>query len=296
VTCGSPQSCSQSFHDSDRELVGQGLGNVVAGLLGALPGAGSTFRTMANIRGGGKTPLSAVFHAAVLLALLLALGRYIRFIPTSVLAGILIYIGLGIVDWRYIRRFAAMPKTGVVIMVTTWLVALFVNVVTGAALGIVMASLVFVKHMADLQLDQLAVVGRKGLAGLSETEAKALEGSDGKTLLVRLGGPLAFGAATGLSRRLADLTNYDALVLDFSAVPDIDESGVVAFENIVRAARENGQEVLIAGLSRPVVEPILRFGLLRLLKSCLRFRRRLDALRAAAKIVQTANAAHHSEN
>jgi len=298
LTSLAADTATQSFHDSDRELVGQGLGNFFAGILGVLPGAGSTFRTMANIRGGGKTTLSAVFHSIALLGLLLATGNFIRFIPASVLAGILIYIGLGIVDWRYIRRFLVVPRTGVVIMVTTWMVALFVNVVTGAALGIFMASLAFVKRMADLQLDALDVSGGESSGSnlLSDSERLALDAAEGRTMLIRLGGPLAFGAANGLSKRIANLAGYEALVIDFSDVPDIDESGIIAFENIVRAARTNGKAVLIAGLRRRVVRPILRFGLIDVLKSCSRFRRRIDALRAAARIVQHAEEETTEEN
>lgn len=287
LTSVAADTATQQFHDSDRELVGQGLGNLCAALIGALPGSGSTFRTLANIRGGGRTQLSALIHALVLLVLLLGLGGLIRFIPASVLAGILIYIGIGIIDWKYIARFPYVPRGGVVIMVTVWFVALFGNVVTGAAIGFVMASLGFVKRMADLQLAAVDVSDEaKEGSRLGAAEMAALERSYHRTLLINLAGPITFGGANRLYRRLANITSYRAIVLDFTEVPHIDESGIIALENIIRAAHTNHQTVLVAGLRTHIARAIVRFGLSPLLKSCPRHERRLDALEAAAKIAR----------
>jgi len=276
-------TATQQFHDSDRELVGQGLGNLCAALLGALPGSGSAFRTLANIRGGGITQLSAVIHSLVLLVLLLVAGHLIGFIPASVLAGILIYTGIGIVDWKYIGRFPYVPRGGVAIMLTVWFVALFGNVVTGAAIGFVMASLGFVKRMADLQLAAVDVSdeAREG-SSLDEHERAALELSRQRTLLIRLAGPVTFGAANRLYRRLANIAAYRTIVLDFSDVPHIDESGIIALENIIRAARDNEQTVLVSGLRTDIARSIVRYGLSPLFKSCPRYESRLEALEAAA--------------
>lgn len=283
LTSVAADSATQQFHDPDRELVGQGLGNLCAALIGALPGSGSTFRTLANIRGGGRTQLSAMIHALVLLVLLLVCGNLIRFIPTSVLAGILIYSGIGIIDWKYIGRFPYVPRGGVLIMLTVWLIALFGNVVTGAAIGFVMASLGFVKRMADLQLAAVDVsdAAREG-SRLDEQESAALERARQRALLINLAGPITFGGANRLYRRLANITAYRAIVLDFSEVPHIDESGMIALENIIRSAHENDQRVIVAGLRTDLARSIVRFGLSPLLKSCPRHERRLDALEAAA--------------
>lgn len=285
LTSIAADSATQQFHDSDRELVGQGLGNLFAGLFGALPGAGSTFRTMANIRAGGRTPLSGVIHSIVLLALLLGLGNLIEFIPASVLAGILVYIGLGIIDWKYIRRFLVVPPGGVVIMVVVWFIALFVNVVTAAAVGMVMASLAFVKRMADLQLEALDPRNAsRAASGLTREERAAFDRAEGRTLFIHLSGPLTFGAATGITKRFATMARYQAIVLEFTDVPHIDESGMLALENIVHRAHEMKQVVLLVGLQSRLIRPIIRFGLRSVLRSCPRFRRRLDALEYAAKI------------
>lgn len=287
LTSVAADNATQEFHDSDRELVGQGLGNLCAALIGALPGSGSTFRTLANIRAGGRTQLSAIVHALVLLLLLLSLGHLIQYIPSSVLAGILIYVGIGIVDWHYIRRFPYVPRSGVVIMVTVWLVATFGNVVTGAAIGFVMASLGFVKRMADLQLEAVEVRDTaEGESRLTQAERAALEKSEHKTLLINLAGPVTFGGANRLYRRLSNIAAYSAIVLDFTEVPHIDESGLIAIENIIRSAKDSDQNVVVAGLRTDIARAIVNFGLSPLLKSCPRYERRLDALEAAAELTQ----------
>jgi SulP family sulfate permease len=287
LTSVAADTATQQIHDSDRELLGQGLGNLFAAMIGALPGSGSTFRTLANIRGGGRTPLSAVTHSLALLALLLGLGGLIRFIPASVLAGILIYTGFGIIDWKYIGRFPFVPRGGVLIMLTVWFIALFDNVVTGAAVGFIMASLGFVKRMADLQLAAVDVSDEAGeKSRLSAAERAMFEQSGQRTLLINLAGPVTFGAANHLYRRLANVAAYRSIVLDFSEVPHIDESGIIALENIIRAAHAHDQTVLVAGLRGEIARSIVRFGLSPLFKNCPRFSSRLEALETAAKHAQ----------
>lgn len=100
---------TQTHHDSDRELIGQGIGNAVAGLFGAIPGAGATMRTVVNVRAGGRTPISGALHALVLLAMVLGLGGFAERIPHAVLAGILIKVGLDIIDWGYLQRIRRAP-------------------------------------------------------------------------------------------------------------------------------------------------------------------------------------------
>ena len=169
-------------------------------------------------------------------------------------------------------------------MITVWFVALFVNVVTGAAIGFVMACLGYVKRMADIQLEAIDVSDEaREESLLNEDERAALERAENKTLLINFSGPVTFGAANRLYRRLANIAAYRAIVLDFSDVPLIDESGIIALENIIRAAKDHDQLVLLAGLSADLARSIVRFGLTPLLKECPRHRERLEALEAAAK-------------
>jgi SulP family sulfate permease len=150
-----------------------------------------------------------------------------------------------------------------------------------------MASLGFVKRMADLQLAAVDVSdeAREG-SRLSAAERTALDRSHHRTLFIDLAGPVTFGAANRLYRRLANIAAYRAIVLDFADVPHIDESGMLALENIIRSAHANDQHVLVSGLRTDIARLIVRFGLSPLLKSCPRYEHRLTALDAAADFVQ----------
>jgi SulP family sulfate permease len=285
VTSMVADTASQRFHDSDQELLGQGIGNLVAGLIGTIPGAGSMSRTMANIRAGGVSPLSGVIHSLLLLALLLGAGGLIQYIPAALLSGILVHIGIQSIDWTYIKRFPYAPRGGVVIMIVVWVLAVFVSVVTAVAVGVIMASLALVKRMADLELESVELTTEKQAeTRLTEAERAALENCGDTVLLIHLGGPLTFGAANGLMKRLGNIARHRSVVLDLSDVPHIDDSTALAFETIIRRAQDNGQRVILAGLRRPVLRIFARSGLLPLLRQCARFRRRLDALHYAARI------------
>ncbi len=230
-------SATQQFHDSDRELLGQGIGNLFAGLLGAIPGAGATSRTMVNIRAGGSSPLSGVAHSILLLTLLLVAGNLIQFIPAALLSGILLYVGLRIIDWGYIERFDYAPRGGLLIMVSVWVLAVFVSVVTAVAVGVIMASLALVKRMADLQLESIELsTERESAPRLDKEERVEFDRCDDRVLLIHLGGPMTFGAANGLTRRLANIASHEIVILDFTDVPHIDDSAAIARESVIRSS------------------------------------------------------------
>ena len=285
VTSMAADSATRNFHDSNKELMGQGIGNLFAGAIGVIPGAGATSRTMVNIRAGGVSPLSALIHSALLLALLLLGGRLIRYIPAAVLAGILIYIGIRIVDWRYIRRFKYAPPSSVLIMLVVWVLAVFVSVVAAVAVGVIMASLVLVKRMTDLQLASVELSsGTAAAPGLDEAERRAFSACADDVLLIHLGGPMTFGAATGLTKRLATVTRYRGVILDFTDVPHIDDSAALALETIIDRASEGDQTVILTGLRQPVVRSLIRYGMLHSLKRCTRIPKRLDAIEYACAL------------
>ena len=283
LTSMAADSATQQFHDSDRELLGQGLGNLIAGILGAIPGAGATSRTMSNIRAGGVSPLSGVIHSLLLFALLLGAGGLIRYIPASVLSGILVYIGVRIIDWGYLKRIRYAQPGSVLIMAIVWFLAVFVSVVTAVAVGVVMASLALVKRMADLQLESVELsTEREAAPRLTNSEQAEFDKCNDRVLLIHLGGPMTFGAANGLTRRLANIAAHDMVILDFTDVPHVDDSATMALQTVIRRAKENGQIVILVGLQHPVVREFIRSGMQALIKSCLRFRRRLNALHYAA--------------
>jgi len=177
-------SITRTHHKSDRELIGQGIGNIAAGMFGAIPGAGATMRTVVNVRAGGRTPISGTLHAIILLLMVMGLGGLAEHIPHAVLAGILLKVGFDIIDWSYLRRFRYMPHSSVLIMLTTFALTVLVDLITAVAVGTVMASLLFVKRMSDAQAASMKLIGGVGdWHELTEEEAGILERADGHIVL-----------------------------------------------------------------------------------------------------------------
>ena len=244
---------TRSYHDSDRELIGQGIGNLAAGLLGGLPGAGATMRTVVNVNAGGRTPISGVLHALVLLVVALGAGGVAREIPHAVLAGILIKVGTDIIDWDFLRAVRRTPGTGVFIMLTVFLLTVFVDLIKAVAVGMAMAGLVFMKRMSDLQLQSINVYRDVDESTpLQGEERRILRESAGQILLIHFGSPMSFGAAKGMARQLSMLGDYRVLVLDLSDMPQIDFSATRALHGVIRNACDTGRSVVLAG-GRPAV-------------------------------------------
>jgi SulP family sulfate permease len=274
---------TQSHHDSDRELIGQGIGNTLAGAFGAIPGAGATMRTVVNVRTGGRTPISGMLHALVLLAIVMGLGGLAQHIPHAVLAGILIKVGIDIIDWSYLRRLREAPRAGVFFMLVVLLLTVFVDLITAVAVGIVMASLLFVKRMSDLQLANIkAITGAMDEPGLSEDEKAALDAGGGRVVLYHLSGPFSFGAAKGMARRLAASDDYDALVLDLSEVSFLDSSASLGLEDAIKQAQGHNKQVYLVGIRPEVAKTLKRLGVFQLLPDDHHHVSRLDALKQAA--------------
>jgi len=275
---------TQTYHDSDRELIGQGIGNAIAGAFGAIPGAGATMRTVVNVRTGGRTPISGALHALVLLAIVLGLGGLAQHIPHAVLAGILIKVGIDIIDWPYLKRIREAPRAGVFFMLVVLLLTVFVDLITAVGVGLVLASLLLVKRMSDLQLANIrTITDTTDQPGLSEAEKAALAAGGGRVILYYLSGPFSFGAARGMARRLAASDDYDALVLDLGEVPFLDSSASLGLEDAIKLAQGHGKQVFLVGV-RPDVEKILnQLGVLDLVPESHHHVSRLAALRQAAE-------------
>ena len=273
---------TNTWHNSDRELVGQGIGNLVAGLFGGIPGAGTQVRTLTNIRNGGRTRLSGVIHSLALVVMVVALYVTLPMIPMAALAGVLIRIALTIIDWRYLRLVRTAPRSGVALMFSVLLLTLSVNLLVAVAFGTILASLIFVKRMADLQLEGVRTLDNTaGESSLSPAEAELMERLEGRVLLVQLSGPMSFGAATGLHRRMRGYQDYDVLILDLTDVPSIDSSATLALEQIILTSSAAGHRVELVGIRMPVARVFARLGVLDLIRDCDRHATRLDALNAA---------------
>jgi sulfate permease, SulP family len=280
-------SVTRTHHNSNRELVGQGIGNVVAGLFGGIAGAGATMRTLVNIRAGATSRLSGAIHALVLLVVVLGFGGAASHIPLAVLAGILLKVGYDIIDWPYLKRFRHAPRADVIIMFTTLAVTVFVDLMTAVAVGIVMASLLFVKRMAEVQMKSAKVTySSDQMADLAPEEAAILDAAGGRIVLFHVEGPLSFGSARDISRLMQSSTQKDALVVDLSDVPFIDTSASMALEEAITGMREMDDTIILCGMRELVRDTLARTGVLDLLASHQITPTRLEALQAARNYIE----------
>ncbi|WP_008317128.1 SulP family inorganic anion transporter [Leptolyngbya sp. PCC 6406] len=250
-------SLSRTQHDSDRELIGQGLGNLLSGLCGGLPGAGATMRTVVNVQAGGKTPLSGIIHALVLLLVVFWAGPLTAQIPYAVLAGLLLKVGFDILDWGFIKRAPRLSIKGTGIMYLVLFLTVFVDLITAVLVGAFVANILTIKRLTDVQSNRIhAITDPAQGQNLSPAEQDILTQSKGDILLFQLGGPMSFGAAKSISRRLAIVRNYQVLVLDLSEVPTIGVTAALAIESMVQDALKRGRHVWIVAAPGQVQDRI----------------------------------------
>lgn len=239
---------TRTRHNSDKELIGQGIGNGIAGLFGGIPGAGATMRTVVNIRSGGSTKISGMIHGALLFAVAVSLAPLAEQIPHSVLAGILVKVGYDIIDVAYLKRAHKGPRWDLILMTLVLVLTVFVDLITAVAAGVVLAALAFVKQVADIQLKNMASVE----PGTDHPEElRMLREAGGRITVFDFGGPLSFGAAADLGHQVRDKwkDGQAALIMDFSRVPDVDLSAIKAIETIAEDAESAGKQLLISGAS-----------------------------------------------
>jgi SulP family sulfate permease len=271
-------------HKSNVELFGQGVGNALCGLFGAIPGAGATMRTVVNIRSGASTRISGMTHALVLLGIVLAAAPLAAKIPHAVLAGILVKVGWDIVDWAYIRRAHKGPRWDLILTAIVLILTVFADLITAVGVGVVLASLAFVKQIADIQIGALD----GGSIPDDPEERRLLDKANGKVALFDFaGGPLSFGAAADLGHRVREKAKdgMAAIILDFSRVPAIDLSAAVAVETIAIDAKNAGRKVYITGLSDKVAATLAALEADKHIGADYLSASRLDALRHAVGVV-----------
>lgn len=279
-------SMTRTYHDSNKELVGQGLGNMAAGLFGGIAGAGATMRTLVNIRAGANTKASGAIHAVVLLLIVLGFGGAASHIPLAVLAGILLKVGYDIIDWPFLKRLGKIPRADTAIMLVTFAMTVFVDLITAVAAGIVMASLLFVSRTAESQVRSIKIASASEDAEhLGSEEAAILDRAAGRIVLFHIEGPLSFGSARDVTRMMTESPKRDALVIDLSSVPFMDVSASMALEEAIEALRDRGDTVILMGMRDAVRDTLDKTGVLALLKTSQKVQSRLDALRAAEKFV-----------
>ncbi|WP_306013996.1 MULTISPECIES: SulP family inorganic anion transporter [unclassified Allomuricauda] len=242
---------TKTKHNSNRELIGQGIGNMLAAAIGGIPGAGATKGTVVNINAGGKTRLSGIIHGLFLLTVLLGLGKLTAYIPLCVLAGLLIPIGFKIVDFKGLKHLLKVPRADAVVLFLVLTVTTFGSLIHAVGIGIALACLLFMKKSGDIGEKGLQV---ERLADLEDEkpwqdEMEIYEKYKDKIVIKHLYGPLFFGFTSYLKDQVKALPDdIESVILRMDRVPYIDQSGLYTLEDIIFDLRSKNIEVIIVGL------------------------------------------------
>ena len=223
LTCLVSDSLTRSEHKSNKELVGQGVANIVAGLFGALPGSGATTATVVNIQAGGRTGLSGIFRAAILAALILAGTGLASQIPLAVLAAIVFKVGIDIVDWGFLARVPQLSKKGAFITYIVIALTVLVDLMVAVAVGIFIANIITIDKMSRMQTKAVQTISTANevddlAADLSDHERDLLKQAKGRVLLFQLNGAMIFGVAKAINREHNAIGDCDAVIFDVSEV------------------------------------------------------------------------------
>ena len=256
---------TRTRHNPNRELVGQGIGNLVAGFIGGLPGAGATLGTVVNIRAGGSTPVSGVIRAAILLGLVLGLGRYVEAIPHAALAGILMKVGWDIVDWRFVKRIHRVQREHLVVMAITLGLTVFLDLVTAVAIGLIAAGMASARQFERLELDSVVSLPLLDTSFLpDEGIAGQKDAYSARVGLVALRGSFTVASSSKLINTIsADIRDHEVVILDFSDTVYIDDSAALVVEQLIDVANAQNTECIVAGLAGA---PAITLETLRVLK------------------------------
>ena len=277
-------SLTGTRHDPNRELVGQGIGNAVAGIFGALPGAGATMGTVTNIRAGGRTPVSGALRALLLLGLVLGLGRFVEPIPLAALAGVLMKVGWDIIDWRLLAHVRRIARDHLTVMALTLALTVFVDLITAVAIGLIAAGMAQARRIEDMELDSVVSVpildrtffagagnesgGRAEGRGESPAEDAAEEAASVDPYTARVGLVALEGSFTvASSHKLvgvigADIKDHEVVIFDFTGATYLDDSAAMVIEQLIEVAGRQETEVIVMGASGRVADTLHTLAIL----------------------------------
>ena len=240
-------SLTRTRHSPNRELVGQGIGNMMAGFVGGLPGAGATMGTVVNIRAGGRTRMSGVLRAAILLALVLGLAKYVEAIPHAVLAGILMKVGWDIIDWRFLTRIHHVQREHLLVMLITMGLTVFLDLVTAVAIGLIAAGMASARQFERLELDSVVSTPL-----LDQSFLGIQDGDDdfsARVGLVALRGSFSVASSNKLIDTISkDVGEHEVVILDFSRTLYMDDSAALLVEQLIDVAIAEDTDCVVMGL------------------------------------------------
>jgi SulP family sulfate permease len=275
---------TRTEHKSDKELIGQGIGNLVSGLFGGLPGAGATMGTVVIIQSGAKTALSGVARVAILFVAVFGAAPLLETIPLALLAGIAAMVGFNILDWSFIKRSHRVSWQSTVVMYAVMLLTVFVDLIVAVGVGVFIANILIIEKLSKSQESNIkAVSDMDDNVPLSKRDNTILNKAAGNILLVYLSGPLIFGVAKALSRKHEQIEKHNIIVFDLTDVSLIDDTISLAIENTIKQAIDNDKRVYLVVKTDKTRDKLERMGMMELLGEDKVVTYRTDALEMAAK-------------
>src|SRR3954470_13826405 len=232
-----------SRHKSNMELVAQGVANIASPIFGGIPATGAIARTATNIRTGGRTPLAGMVHAIVLLLILVFAGKWAAMVPLASLAAILVIVAYHMSEWRSFAGLLRAPKSDIVVLILTFALTVFVDLTVAVQVGIVVASLLFMKRMSDLT--NIEAITRELRDENEETPVAGRE-IPGDVQIYEVNGPFFFGAADKLKDVMTEIARPPRVfILRMRNVPAIDATGIHALEQMAKKCRHQGTQLIL---------------------------------------------------
>ncbi len=281
-------SLTRTQHNSDKELIGQGIGNLVSGLFGGLPGAGATMGTVVNIQTGGRTALSGLVRAILLMVVVLGAAGLIAPIPLAVLAGIAMKVGFDILDWSFLKRAHSVSLKGTLIMYGVLFLTVFVDLIVAVGVGVFIANILTIDRLTKLQSDEVKTItdaDEDEELQMTQEEQTLLDRAAGRILLFHLSGPMIFGVAKAIAREHNAMKDHDILILDLHDVPILGVTASLSLENMIQEASDNDRPVFIAGASDQTMRRLEKLGVRRFVADDHFVETRTQALQSALTIL-----------
>ena len=255
-------------HRSNMELVAQGVGNVFSGLFGGIPATGAIARTATNVKNGGRTPISGMVHALFLLMVMLLFAPVAKLIPMSCLAGILVVVSYHMSEWRNFRDLLKSNRMDIIVLLTTFFLTVFFDLILAIEIGMILASFIFMKRMSEATTIRSAekLFGSKKSPNGEEMFEQELPFIPKDTMLYEINGPLFFGAAQKFQDFLTDLNQEPkVLIIRVRNVPFIDATAINRLKELAQKLKARGTTMIISGANREVREELFKSDLYQIL-------------------------------
>lgn len=290
LTCLVSDSLTRTEHKSNKELIGQGVANVITGLCGGVAGSGATTATVVNIQAGGRTALSGISRALVLLVVVLWAAPLTSGIPLAVLAGIVLKVGLDIIDWGFLKRVHRISWKAAGIVYSVVALTVFVDLMVAVGVGVFIANILTIARLDELQSKSVksvkTITDADDQIVLTPEEKQTLDAANGRVLLFHLSGPMIFGVAKAIAREHQAISNYDVLIVDLSEVPVLGVTSSLAIETAIQEATEVGRETIVVGATGKVRSRLEKLGVAGIIPDGHWMDDRLMALKTGAEMVQ----------